>query len=291
MKKNKLKFSKDGIEFVDLKISKSVINRFNKKVFSKIKFNNLFISKKEYSNLSSHKGVNPRPGKNLAEKMDTDFFFNNKFLIKKLNYILGANWRVLDYKFVIGMPDRFIPMWVIEKCKNIKAPNLGAFLKYNNQNCTFFRGIDFHQDIIDFPNRNPDFITFYLYLTDVNKTDAPILILKKSNKILNQVFPHKLTKDYKKKNYYIFLKNKKKFYLEKITLTGKMGDAYIWHPFLLHGTSNCKSKFPRISLRVLFDKNSHINKKSELDKVNYKIKYKSSLSITRMDKGKNDNLY
>ena len=290
MKKYKLKFDNDGVEFVNLKIPKSFLNNFGNKIYSKIDFKNLFLSKRKFSSLKSHKGVNPRPGRNLAEKMDTDFFFSNKILIKKLNEILGINWRVLDYKFVVGMPDRFIPTWVINKCKGIAAPNLGAFLKYRNQNCTFFRGIDFHQDIIDFPTRNPDFITFYLYLTDVSETDAPIQVLKKSNKILNQVFPHKLFKNLKKKNFYNFIKNKKKINLEKITLTGNKGDAFFWHPFLLHGTSNCKSKSPRISLRVLFDKNSHVNKKSKLDKVNNKNRYKMTSSITRTDKDKNSRL-
>ena len=79
-------------------------------------------------------------------------------------------------------------------------------MKYRNQNCTFFRGIDFHQDIIDFPTRNPDFITFYLYLTDVSETDAPIQVLKRSNKILNQVFPHKLIKNLKKKFLHFYKK-------------------------------------------------------------------------------------
>ena len=41
-------------------------------------------------------------------------------------------------------------------------------------------------------------------------------------------------------------------------------------------------------MRILFDKNSHVNKNSQLDKVNLKIKYKSSSLITRIDKDKND---
>ena len=61
--------------------------------------------------------------------MDTDFFFSNKILIKKLNEILGINWRVLDYKFVVGMPDRFIPTWVINKCKGIAKTQSWSFFE------------------------------------------------------------------------------------------------------------------------------------------------------------------
>jgi hypothetical protein len=293
MKKIKrLRFFNDGIESIDLKINKTDLKNFSKNIFSKINFKNLFLSKTKFLKLKSHKGVNPRPGRNLAEKIDTDHIFSNKYLIEKLNKVLGKNWRVLDYKFVVGMPDQFIPLWVQKECNNMAAPNLGAFLKYKNQNCTFFRGIDFHQDIIDYPGRNPDFVTLYLYLTDVTKNDAPIIVLRKSHKLLNQVFPHKLKKNMKKENSYIFeYKNKKIINLDKITITGKAGNTYFWHPFLLHGTSNCKSKKPRISLRILFDKNSHINKNSQLDKVNLGIKYKSSSLITRIDKDKNDKLF
>ena len=85
MEKYKLKFDNDGVEFVNLKIPKSFLNNFGNKIYSKIDFKNLFLSKRKFSNFKSHKGVNPRPGRNLAEKkMDTDFFFSNKNIDKKI---------------------------------------------------------------------------------------------------------------------------------------------------------------------------------------------------------------
>ena len=43
---------------------------------------------------------------------------------------------------------------------------------------TYFRGIDYHMDIIDFPNRNPLFITMYVYLNDTDSTMSPLNVIK-----------------------------------------------------------------------------------------------------------------
>jgi len=49
MKKYKLKFDNDGVEFVNLKIPKSFLNNFGNKIYSKIDFKNLFLSKRKFS--------------------------------------------------------------------------------------------------------------------------------------------------------------------------------------------------------------------------------------------------
>ena len=89
-----------------------------------------FYPKENFQVLNRTKELIQDQGEILLKKWILTFFFSNKILIKKLNEILGINWRVLDYKFVVGMPDRFIPTWVINKCKGIvMTPNLGAFFE------------------------------------------------------------------------------------------------------------------------------------------------------------------
>ena len=46
---------------------------------------------------------------------------------------------------------------------------MGRFIKEKYRDITYFRGIDFHQDIIDFPHKQSDFATFYVYLDNVDK--------------------------------------------------------------------------------------------------------------------------
>ena len=55
-------------------------------------------------------------------------------------------------------------------------------------------GIDFHQDIIDWPTRSPDFITAYIYLNDIDKDSAPIFVVPKSHLLGASTSPHKLKK-------------------------------------------------------------------------------------------------
>ena len=57
-KMKKLKFFNDGIESIDLKLKRTVLKNFSKNIYSKINFKNLFLSKKKFLKLKSHKGVN-----------------------------------------------------------------------------------------------------------------------------------------------------------------------------------------------------------------------------------------
>ena len=51
-----------------------------------------------------------------------------------------------------------------KKIKRNLAANLGPYIK-KYRDVTYFRGIDYHMDQIDFPNsKKSDFVTFFLYL-------------------------------------------------------------------------------------------------------------------------------
>ena len=61
------------------------------------------------------------------------------------------------------------------------------------------------------------------------------------------------------------------------------GTLSYWHCSTLHGTKPIIGKKPRISVRVLIEKNSKRIEKSLIDKVNKKIIGKLSLIKTRND--------
>ena len=55
--------------------------------------------------------------------------------------------------------------------------HLGAFVRPEFRDVTYFYGIDFHQDLIDYKNRPADFLTLYVYLHPVTRSDAPLFLL------------------------------------------------------------------------------------------------------------------
>lgn len=80
-----------------------------------------------------------------------------------MNKVCGKNYKILNSKFVMGIPHKFIPSWLEIELKDSLVSNLGPYVKEIYRDITYFRGIDWHQDIIDYPERNSDFITAYIY--------------------------------------------------------------------------------------------------------------------------------
>ena len=135
---------------------------------------------------------------------------------------------------------------------------------------TYFRGIDFHQDIKDEAKKKvKDFITVYVYLNDVNSKMAPLGVILNSHKYGVTKFPHKLR----------ILKNKKIEYknengkstdLKYTILLGKAGKLMLWTAYSLHGTQPQIDKNTRISLRYYIQMESE-NKKCLLNDLQKKI--------------------
>lgn len=265
----------------------------SKKLLFKIKktrnFKEIFLSKSNYQLEKKYIGVNPRPGRNLAEKIDTNFIFSNQKFQKEMEHVLGKKWRILGYKFVMGVPNKIIPDWIKREIDNNPVANLGSFIKEKYRDMTYFRGIDFHQDIIDFPDRKSDFITVYIYLDKVTNNSSPLYLLEKSHLLGASVFPHKLKKIKLKKFLYTNDFNKKML-VKSHKLIGNAGTMFYWHSNLLHGTQPHEDDKPRISMRILVEKNSIQSSNSLIDIVNKKIRGSLILSKTRTDlsrEGKN----
>ena len=195
---------------------------------------------------------------------------------------MGKRCRILDYKFVVAVSNKVIPEWIKNIIDNDPIANMGGFVKEKFRDMTYFRGIDFHQDIIDYSDRPSDFITVYIYLDKVTKNTSPLYILEKSHLLGAAKFPHKLSKAknglFEYKNDY----NKKKL-TKLVRLKGEAGSTYYWSPNLLHGTPPHSGKKQRISMRILVEKNSAQKNICLLDAQNKKIKGNLALTKTRID--------
>ena len=277
--KNFLKYGYEvNKDFFNKKDCKTIL----KKILNDRNFKNIWLSENEFKKRNKIiKTVNPRPGRNLIEKLDTKFIFSNDKFINLIDKILGTKWKVLDYKFVVALEEDMVPQWVKHITKNTFIPNMGRFIKEKYRDLTYFRGIDFHQDIIDFPHKKSDFITCYIYLDNVDKYTSPLILLPNSHTFGAKTFPHKL----KKLNdnsylYYNNTKQKKKLYCKP--LIGKTGTMYFWHPCILYGTQPTSENKFRISIRILIEKNQ-LNKNFIIDKINKNINGNLSIDISRID--------
>ena len=258
---------------------KDCLSLLNKVIKSR-NFKKIWLSQKNYKNNKVLKTLNPRPGRNLIEKLDTSFIFSNEKFIKMIDLIMGKKWRVLDYKFVVALEKKMVPAWVREETKDAFIPNMGRFIKEEFRDITYFRGIDFHQDIIDFPHKKSDFATFYIYLDTVDKNSSPLILFPKSHIYGAKTFPHKIKKEGR---FYRYYKNSKdSIKIKPKSLTGKVGTMYFWHPCILHGTQpTFKDKF-RISIRILIEKNQ-LKRNYLIDRLNNNIKGSLSVNSSRKD--------
>lgn len=283
-----MNFLKDGYEIKKNFFNPIQCSKLLKKVYQSRNFNKIWLSEQEYKNNKILKTVNPRPGRNLIEKLDTTFIFSNAKFITLLNQIMGNSWRVLDYKFVVALEKKMVPNWVSNFTKDAFIPNMGRFIKEKYRDITYFRGIDFHQDIIDFPHKQSDFATFYIYLDNVDKNSSPLILFPKSHIYGAKTFPHDIKKE---NNFYRYYNNSKtSIKIKPKSLIGKSGTMYFWHPCILHGTQpTFKDKF-RISIRILIEKN-HLKKKYLIDKLNSKIKGRLSVKNSRRDINKKTGKY
>ena len=279
------KFLNEGYSSFPPFFDKKKIKKLRSTVARSRDFKKIFVSKKYFEDKQEYKGTNPKPGRNLAEKLETNFIFSNKNFRKELEIILGTRCKILDYKFVVAVPNKIIPKWIIKIIDNDPIANMGGFIKEKYRDMTYFRGIDFHQDIIDYPDRPSDFITVYIYLDKVTNKTSPLYILKRSHLLGASIFPHNLKKI--KNNLFEYKNNYNKKKLVKLyRFTGEAGSIYCWNSNLLHGTKPHNENNPRISMRILVEKNSGQESKCLLDIGNKMIKGNLVLTKTRTDLSK-----
>jgi len=278
-KKNNLKkFIIDGFIFYDELLNKKKCYKIYNKILNDRKWGkNLFQSEKDFINEFRNKKKRTNPGyrgtKNLIKKFNLKFIEKKLWIKHNLNLILGPNYKVILSKFVVAVPLDWMPDYVKERNKLKLISNFGPYIKKKYRDVTYFRGIDYHMDSIDWFSKDNKFITMYIYLNDIKKNMSPLNIVKKTHIYGSTPFPH-FIKDYPNKNYLEYSKNNKTFSkFQKQILIGKSGTVYFWTSNTLHGTapskSNVKENF-RVSLRFLIKKN--MKSKGLIDKLIYENK-------------------
>ncbi len=214
----------------------------------------LFLSETEFDADPQHRGVNPRPGRNLADRFQDRLAFieRNSAVTGALTAALGEDYVVLDRKFVCGFPEHDLPGWVRERLLGNAVNNLGAYVRPEFRDVTYFYGIDYHQDIIDWPDRAADFVTLYVYLDEVGERDAPLHLLEGSHRFGATKLPHDLACTDKAARLWRYGDGAgRSMTAQEVKLTGPAGFVGLWHPFTLHGTQPSAGDRVRLSLRYL----------------------------------------
>jgi hypothetical protein len=291
--KNEVKeIVENGVHIFGELLSKEKVHEVYKKFIDARKFgSNLFLSEDEYTKQNSHLKTNPTPSFNFLNQFPNDLCFieENSTIKDTITELLGDDYEIVDKKLVCGVPDSWVPEWVKPKIDGINIACMGPFIKKEYRDITYFRGIDFHQDIIDWPRGSTDldpstFLTLYVYLHDVDVYDSPLHVIPKSHKLGATLFPHKLKKS--SGNSWIYEdEDGNKMEGEDVVLTGKAGYVGLWHNCTLHGTQpvNHESEKFRLSLRYLIGKSNSNKRTTIINEVNSSIGGNLQPTKTRKD--------
>ncbi|MEW5685411.1 MAG: phytanoyl-CoA dioxygenase family protein [Pseudomonadota bacterium] len=243
----------------------------------------LFLSEADFDADPQYTGVNPRPGRNLLEQFEDRLGFVEQapHVVEALTALLGHGYEILNKKVVCGVPASSVPPWLKARIHGNPVNNLGAYVRPEHRDITYFYGIDFHQDLIDYKEREADFLTLYVYLHPVTRADAPLYLLDGSHKLGGSVFPHELEQTAPGAWRYRNGEHGETMTSQRI-LTGDTGYAAMWHACTLHGTQPDAADHERISLRYLIARGSGARAPG-MDAVNATLRGPLSLVSTRQD--------
>ena len=242
----------------------------------------LFLTAQAFDADPQYTGVNPRPGRNLLERFEDRLGFVERapHIVVALTSLLGDGYEILNKKVVCGVPASSVPPWLRTRIHGNPVNNLGAYVRPEHRDITYFYGIDFHQDLIDYKDREADFVTLYVYLHPVTRADAPLYLLEGSHHLGGAVFPHDLTAAGPDAWTYANPPHGETLVRQRI-LTGDTGFAAMWHACTLHGTQPDAADHERISLRYLVARGAATE--SGIDHVNATLQGPLSLNATRAD--------
>lgn len=239
----------------------------------------LFMSEAEYLAQENHFNANPTPTFNFLNAFEDQLHFieQNPRLQAPLQQLLGDEYDVIIKKAVCGVPDAWLPEWIRERIRDVNVANLGPYIKKPYRDITYFRGIDFHQDIIDWPKgrveQDPStFLTLYVYLHDVGEHDSPLHLIPGSHRFGATLFPHHL--DMTSLGQWTYQDDRgNRLHCRDHKLLGGPGYVGLWHNCTLHGTrpvANESERF-RLSLRYLLGKSANQARQTAIDDVNRTI--------------------
>lgn len=243
----------------------------------------LFLSEEEFRANPQRRGVNPRPGRaNVVDHFDLSFIIDAPAIARLLDRLCGPGRRTLLAKAVCGAPLSWLPDYVRDEIREAPAAMLGPYIRPPYRDITYFHGIDYHQDLIDYPGRSSDVVTLYVYLGEVTIEDSPLFVLPRSHLLGATVFPHDLVVSSAASDVVTYRDTRgHALELRHRVLTGPAGSAALWHACLLHGTQPVAESRPRISIRYIIEKDPAV--RTFLDSVNDTLQGPLLLEATRVD--------
>jgi hypothetical protein len=246
----------------------------------------LFLSEEEFRANPQRRGVNPRPGRaNVVDGLDLSFISEAPAIKRVLDALCGPGRQTLLVKAVCGAPLAWLPAYVQDEIREAPAAMLGPYVRPAYRDITYFHGIDYHQDIIDYPGRPADVVTLYVYLAEVTPQDSPLFIVPRSHTFGATVFPHRLVPSPGTSETLIYGDGHgRSMELQPRMLTGPAGSAAVWHAFILHGTQPVAESRARISIRYVIEKDPSV--RTILDSVNDTVDGPVALEATRVDQNR-----
>lgn len=255
---------KTGLHILPLPLEKTIAEKIYTKARALRTFGkNMFLSEKTFNKNPQYWGVNPTQDRNFIHAFQEELLAieQSPLLTSYFDRLLGKGYLIHNKKFVCGVPDTWIPSWVTKKINNISIANLGAFIKPEYRDITYFHGIDFHQDIIDYPawpaeKKTPSIITLYIYIHEVTEKDAPLFVMPGSHIYGASRFPHTLRHTSPESNQWEYHDDDKHTLVcTHHVLTGPAGYTAFWLPYVLHGTQPvAHTKTMRLSLRYILQR-------------------------------------
>lgn len=251
----------------------------------------LFMDEAEYLAQENHFNANPTKAFNFLNQFDgqLQFIEQDPRLTGALSELLGDDYEVVIKKAVCGVPDSWLPDWIRERIRDVNVANLGPYIKKPYRDITYFRGIDFHQDIIDWPQGRVEldpstFLTLYVYLHDVTEYDSPLHLIPGSHHFGATLFPHSL-EPLGGDQWMYADDNGNAIRCEDRTLLGGPGYVGLWHNCTLHGTRPVahESEQFRLSLRYLVGKSNGNQTKTAIDEINETLQGDLKPMRTRRD--------
>lgn len=253
----------------------------SKRVLNKSIF---YSSQKEFLRKGRWEKYAPGKNHNFLENIDISFIEQNKTFVSAATLLLGRDYKILKKSIIRSVSSKYLPNWLKKYIKDIGRPNLNPFIKDQFQDVQHFYCTDYHQDKT---RAKSNFITFYLYLDNVNREYSALRILAGSHVAGMTPYPHNLRRSYndKKTWYYTDLLGKT-LSCQEFDITGGPGTLSCFHGLTLHGTPVNSSNDPRISIRFLLAPKS-LKKKNLFQLANKHIKGPKSISLHRSDVDKN----
>ena len=159
-------FLENGWSQIDLTIDKKKYDIISNEVINSRPWNEeIFRTYDDVFNNPRHIDISVKKNNfNLAENLNLDFIEKN-FEFNQVTLITtpGNDYEVILKKFVVSMPEHIIPKWLNPILEKKLDGNLAQYIKPKFRDISYFSGIDYHMDLLDYPNFDGDYLTVYIY--------------------------------------------------------------------------------------------------------------------------------